>query len=354
MHPTLCWKSTPTLGKIVVKGSSPMIESIQFRNFKALRDTTLPLGRFTLIVGPNGSGKSTALQALRCAGKPERATLEQILSAGFPGPHDQAVVELAVAWDASYAKARTTTRWMSPRGARLTHSDPPSEQTTIDALSRVRIYALDANAVARPIGLNPDMELHEDGGCLAGVLDRLRDKHPERFEALNEELGRWLPEFDRILFDMPHSNTRAFSLRTRDGRHEIRASELSHGTLLALAIIALAYVPGTPPIVCFEEPDRGIHPRLLRDVQDAMYRLSHPEAHGEERDPVQVIATTHSPYFLDLYKDHPKEIVIANKVGLEARFERLIDRPDVDDILQSAPLGEVWYSGILGGVPVAQ
>ena len=41
-----------------------MIESVQFKNFKALRDATLPLGRFTLIVGPNGSGKSTALQRL--------------------------------------------------------------------------------------------------------------------------------------------------------------------------------------------------------------------------------------------------------------------------------------------------
>ncbi|MBL8203313.1 MAG: AAA family ATPase, partial [Blastocatellia bacterium] len=45
-----------------------MIESIEFKNFKALRDTTLPLGRFTLIVGPNGSGKSTAMQALEIAG----------------------------------------------------------------------------------------------------------------------------------------------------------------------------------------------------------------------------------------------------------------------------------------------
>jgi AAA15 family ATPase/GTPase len=44
-----------------------MIESVHFRNFKALRDTTLPLGRFTLIVGPNASGKSTALQALKAA-----------------------------------------------------------------------------------------------------------------------------------------------------------------------------------------------------------------------------------------------------------------------------------------------
>src|SRR5260221_9602123 len=42
-----------------------MLKSIQFKNFKILRDATLPLERFTLIVGPNSSGKSTALQALQ-------------------------------------------------------------------------------------------------------------------------------------------------------------------------------------------------------------------------------------------------------------------------------------------------
>src|SRR5918911_1393817 len=43
----------------------PMIKSVHFSNFRALRDATLPLGPFTLIVGPNGSGKSTAMQAFR-------------------------------------------------------------------------------------------------------------------------------------------------------------------------------------------------------------------------------------------------------------------------------------------------
>ena len=41
-----------------------MIESIQFKNFKCLRDTTLPLSPCTILVGPNGSGKSTVLEAL--------------------------------------------------------------------------------------------------------------------------------------------------------------------------------------------------------------------------------------------------------------------------------------------------
>ena len=129
---------------------------------------------------------------------------------------------------------------------------------------------------------------------------------------------------------------------------------MSQGTVLALAILTLAYLPDPPPLIGIEEPERGVHPRLLRNIQTALYRLSYPKQFGEDRQPVQVIATTHSPYFLDLYKDHPEEIVIAQKTSDGAAFERLSDQPDIMEVLDDAPLGEVWYSGILGGVPAEQ
>ena len=113
-------------------------------------------------------------------------------------------------------------------------------------------------------------------------------------------------------------------------------------------------MPDPPPVIGFEEPERGIHPRLFREVRDALYRLAYPESAAESRAPVQVIATTHSPYLLDLFKDHPEEIVIAQRNGTEATFERLSAHPNLDQILDGASLGEVWYTGILGGVPVAQ
>ena len=39
---------------------------------------------------------------------------------------------------------------------------------------------------------------------------------------------------------------------------------------------------------------------------------------------------------------------------MEATFERLSDQPDIMEVLDDAPLGEVWYSGVLGGVPAEQ
>ena len=341
-----------------------MIESVQFRNFRVLRDTTLPLSRFTLLLGPNGSGKSTALQALENVQKifsvsGGRAGFEQVVTTGV-AMSEATEVEVLLRWSAPCGGMTTQIDWsQSYPGLMAKHVNSggetlsPQDRELLSAiLAGIRVYSLDATVIAEGVRLVPKIELSRGGANLAGVLDRLRDDAPERFEALNEEWGRWLPEFDRILFDTVGDGMRAFRLRTRHGHYAMPASDLSQGTLLALAILTLAYLPNPPSMVCFEEPDRGIHPRLLRDVQDALYRLSYPESFGETRPPVQVLATTHSPYFLDLYRDHPEEVVIASRIGQEARFERLSDRRDLEEILGDAPLSEVWYSGILGGVPV--
>lgn len=330
-----------------------MIEWIEFKNFKALRDTKLSLGRFTLIVGANGSGKSTALNAFSALGNPQARRAEHIRTASVSR---DVPVEIRARWGENNNPYLITARWDPISKGPNFQIDAPgyrAGQVQIPqlALSRARLFSLDAAAIAQPVQLDPQIELASNGAHLAVILDQLRDKHPERFEALNEQLHRWIPEFNRILFETPSQGQRSLALRTHEGGHAIQARDLSQGTLIALALLTIAYLPEPPSIVCLEEPDHGLHPRLLRDVKDALYRLAYPEGSGEKRGPVQVIATTHNPYFLDLFREHPEEIVIAEKVGLEAKFSRLSDRKDLEEILADAPLSEVWYSGVLGGVP---
>lgn len=216
----------------------------------------------------------------------------------------------------------------------------------------VRRFSFDSTDLAKPAQIEADATLATTGFRLPAVLERLQSTEPERWEALNDEFGRCIPEFDRIVPDAhTDAGMKAIWLRSRITKRRFAADEISSGTLIALALLTLAYQPDPPAIICLEEPDHGNHPRLLEDVRDALYRLCYPDQFGESREPVQIIATTHSPYFLDLFRDRPEEIVIANKQGHEATFERLIDRPNYQQILGDAPLGEVWCSGILGGVP---
>jgi predicted ATPase len=340
-----------------------MIKAIRYKNFKALSDTVLPLGRFTLIVGPNGSGKTTAMQAFPFVRAPQSFDFHPVVNAKAFRNEPNASVEVAIEWSVELLD-----RWVLTRGG--FRNDGKGSQVISECvdvsggiysmptdvsnlIASFRCFSFDAVKLAEQAQVQPKIELGSDGRNLAAVLDYLSGREPERFGQLIGELTRWLPEFDHILFEPVANGAKVFSLRTRGGGVGIAASDLSQGTLFAVALLTLAYLPSPPPVVCLEEPDHGIHPRLLSEIRDGLYRLSYPENFGESRTPVQVIVTSHSPYLLDLYKEHPEEIVIAHKDQDGAKFELLSEKPHISELLEGAPLGNIWFSGILGGVPAS-
>ena len=188
-----------------------MIGSVTFHNFKVLRETTLPLSPFTLLIGPNGSGKSTAVQALQIAAGHIAAQYQDVATAGID---PAGTVEIAIRSPSDVTLRLSWTRNVGMKRSVDRHGAPEAEHL-LAALQRLRVYHLDGNAIAAAVPLNPGMEVTTTGGNLAVVLDQLRDGNPERFEHLNKELSRWLPEFDRILFSTPSQGTRALLLRTR-------------------------------------------------------------------------------------------------------------------------------------------
>jgi len=348
-----------------------MIESIEFTNFKALRHTTLPLAPFTLLLGPNGSGKSTVLQVIQdiavLAQQPVRNqqgtnlvyTSQVWATARSVTAKDPAIatsVKLRLRWKELCIIAAFNCRPNDEGDFHvqftLENGSPYSGTSELlQWFARMKKYALDPVAIAQPCPVS-SKPMGANGQGLPAVLDNLKDNYPERWDSLLAEMRRWLPEYDHIVFDKPDEGSKGIALRTKKGGHRIPAKDLSQGTLVALALLTLAYLPDPPSVVGLEEIDHSLHPRLLRNLQDALYRLSYPESCGEKRPPIQVIATTHSPYLLDLYRDHPEEVVLAQKEGLEVEMKRLTDIEHYADILGESPLSEMWYSGILGGVSV--
>src|SRR5437899_3116463 len=153
-----------------------MLQSIQFHNFKVLRDATLTLRPFNLLVGPNGSGKSTVLQALEAVSRlPPGGWIgnndfDRFRTAG-PKPSD---VRVRLLWTEDPADPTTTASW-APGMASLGVVDRRPGQSTgtgaeIEAqsfISAIRVYALEPNAIPAAVLLQPNRELDRNGRTLA-------------------------------------------------------------------------------------------------------------------------------------------------------------------------------------------
>ncbi len=332
-----------------------MIAAVHFKNFKALRSTAVTLAPFNLVLGPNGSGKTSLIQSMlrlrTLAGLP--AVAPGTLDAG---PADGPQIEFQ--FIPPYADIRVTLGCNSDELVcnLLVVAHPPGAEDRWaqlrQKLQSTRAYLFDHYAMAAPAKLGEGAALVSNGSNLAAVLARWQQLAPGAFAALQAEFVRLMPEFTGLEITPAGADTVELGARLKEnGGNLVTADNLSQGTLYLLAILALAFAPEPPAIVCLEEADRGMHPRSLREVRDALYRLSYPRDSGMDREPVQVVTTTHSPYFLDQFREHPDEVVLASKHGTAATFERLSERADIMELMKEAHLGDLWYSGILGGVP---
>lgn len=333
-----------------------MISAVHFKNFKALRSAAVRLEPFNLVIGPNGSGKTSLIEAL----------LRLRTLSGLPVTHAHEL------------------KGQQPDGPQIEfHFTPPFQNVRVTLgcnsdelvcnllvvdhapgiaglgewaelrtkLQGIRAYLFDHYAMAVPAKRGDGAELASNAGNLAAVLALRREQAPATWKAFEEDFCRILPEFAGLDFrDAGDSRVELFA-RLAGVEANVAADSLSQGTLYLLATLTLAHAPEPPTVVCLEEADRGVHPRMLREVRDALYRLSNPQDAGMARAAVQVITTTHSPYLLDLFKDHPEEVVLASKHDNAATFMRLSERTDLLDLMKEAHLGDLWYSGILGGIP---
>ncbi len=327
-----------------------MVSSVTFRNFRALRTARIALGPFNLVVGPNGSGKSTLIDAFynlqrTVARLPEGSPAVCTLSA--PGTPE-------VWYEFPEGTPPLTAHLTCGPSAVFDHlcleGDIQVWPTVRERLRRWRHYDFQHRAMAASQVDGP-AELTETGDNLCAALGALFRSDAKIWAELQRELHQILPEYDAIVGPWERAGS-GWGLRWSGTGEWVPAAALSQGTLYLLGVLVLAFTPNPPAMVTLEEVDRGFHPRWLRSVRDLFYRLSHPRDFGLERDPVQVLMTSHSPYVLDLFRDHPEEVLITTKEGSEATVQRLQDLPDIEAVLEEGgSLGDLWFAGVLGGVP---
>ena len=145
----------------------------------------------------------------------------------------------------------------------------------------------EANA---PIGVH--------GQHLPATLLRIRN---EEGDSIYSEVGNRLSELIDDVFDVRVDQDEVRKILVlmvagKDGT-AYPASALSDGTLrfLALTVLNLDYTVGG--LICFEEPENGIHPKRIPAILELIQEMAvDPEEEVSEDNPLrQIIINTHSP-----------------------------------------------------------
>jgi predicted ATPase len=386
---------------------------LEVENFRSLRKVSLPLRPLNVLVGPNGAGKTNVLEVFRFLADVIRTDLEPALALrggfeevafwGGEKPPPSFRVKVVATWT-RYSSAnapdeyqlrvtrrdRTLSRQeefsfkrtqgrgrrikISGRMARITDFQDERESgvhtigmrglstglstlprladeaggsevaAVADRLASFRVFDVNVEMARRPSRFpRSGEELDNDASNLAAVLLALRSGNQDAWDRLVNDARDVLPYLIDVDFEYPSGAARevVVVLHERGLRRPTQLADASYGTIRLLGLLALLYDPAPPALTCIEEIDHGLHPQALELLVERLREAS-------ER--TQFLIATHSPALADRLK--PEELVVCQRRDDGSSAVPAVSIRQVRRIVaesEDLPLGELWFSGALGG-----
>ena len=195
-----------------------------------------------------------------------------------------------------------------------------------------------------------DLPRPEDVVSYLNWLNESKGGNEESEEAwfrIGNFLNAAIPGFVDLSFSRIYANKIGGEIKYLGQEGRIPFSQISDGSLLFIAAIALLVSRRKSPFLSIEEPEIGLHPTAQAIMAEALQFFSKPD---RDREPVQIVTTTHSPGFLRNF-DAEDVITVDIPRGLASgppKFQRLSDKERVAKWLEDYDLGRAWEMGVLG------
>lgn len=179
----------------------------------------------------------------------------------------------------------------------ITSVDFPHAFAAKEEIRSWRFLQLNPEDLRRPSPYLDQDTISPSGAHLAAALQRISEQDSYLLKRISRRLSSLIPSITQVsvlddkvgkqyLIQMQGPDQRVFSSRV-----------MSEGTLRLLVLCVLLYDEQHKGLICFEEPENGVHPLRLREMIELLLGLSVDFA--DERDQLrQVIVNTHSPVLL--------------------------------------------------------
>jgi AAA15 family ATPase/GTPase len=360
----------------------PMLTSLRIQNFRSIRDASVKLGQVNLFIGPNNSGKSNFLKGIELLAfvliNPKNRVsynkFEAILFRSvkprvmYWGEDDDSIIFDLEATELGNHIVKLNTRisiepFTDQGSDAITKTDAPDDLISRDryirmllSIANTVIYKADPSKFQSSYPIVDSKKVDADTANLVSFLFYLSQNHKSQFRKLEKDLSQCIGNL--VSISTPADPDEPGKLKLKFFDNEDRsywADEVSEGVLYFLALLCIVHQPDPPKLLLLEEPEKGIHPRRIREVMDFIFELARLRN-------IQIILTSHSPYVVDHFKDIPEcisvfdrengETVIRNAGDLIREKNEEYAAQGLPPVQYSDSLGQYWVSGFLGGVPL--
>lgn len=365
------------------------LQSFRLKNFKAVRDSVvIRFTPLTVFIGNNGSGKSSLIEGLELF---QHIVLKGIDEAIQPWRGFEHIWNKAVEHKVKKNRKISNPMSFKIKGSfrqGLLHDIPVHVDLSLDMDRQgntigIREFKVISPEEGPPAGMREDsfpehrissdkrlqmmtsswqfltilpqqmqypllqkrtkggVDLSKDGANIAEYFESIRSADVSVFRGIIETLQSVLPYADDLQPAITSELERNFYLTLQEKGIDDKLAGwlLSQGTLRVLALLCVLRHPHPPSVIVVEEIENGLDPRTIHLIIEEI------RAFVQARKG-QVIATTHSPYLLDLLPLSQIIVVERNKEGSPV-FTRPADNKDLTEWARKFAPGKLYTMGNL-------
>ena len=188
--------------------------------------------------------------------------------------------------------------------------------------------------------LEPGFHLSSSGDNLPSVAHHLQESYPNIFSEVLEKMRQRVPGISRI--EARTAEDGSLLIRYADGafKDPFLDFNVSDGTIKMFAYLLLLHDPEPHKILCVEEPENQLYPRLMNILAEEFEEYA--------RRGGQVFVSTHSPQFLNAI---PVESLffIEKHEGVSKILPFSSDPLVSEQLMAGDKAGYLWEQGMLKG-----
>ena len=241
--------------------------------------------------------------------------------------------------------------WHSAPGVNSQAPNVKVAKAVAQALSRFAYYHLEVSELkSLGIGQDSDRIGYYGEGLPEFIAWTKSPEHTPIYEKILIEMQELFPSLESIIVTQVGTDRQGLAFAFKDQHGYITARDMSDGTMFTLGMLCLANAPQKPQVLCVEEPETGLHPRRLRWLFEKFVALAFPTV-GQV--PTQVLMTTHSPSYVELFKDMLPSVQVVEQRDGRTKITPLTDilqHLHISQEEQKDSIGYEWATGLFEGL----